>query len=69
MFYQLTLRDETTRITALWEGMDQDNLRGLFLRQMRAQWEKAADEETRQICEQAVRFGLAAIDGKEAPAR
>jgi len=69
VFYQVTLRDETTRITALWEGMDQDNLRGLFLRQMRAQWEAAADEEARQTCELAVRFGLAAIDGKEAPAR
>ncbi len=69
VFYQLTLRDETTRMTALWEGMEQDNLRGLFLRQMRAQWDAAADDQTRQTCELAVQFGLAALDGKEAPAR
>ena len=69
LFYQVTLRDETTRISPLWEGMEQDNLRGLFLRQLRARWEAAADEESRRTCELAVRFGLAALDGKEAPAR
>ncbi len=69
VFYQVTLRDETTQLTALWEGMEQDNLRGLFLRQLHARWEQAADEQTRKTCELAAQFGLAALEGKEAPAR
>lgn len=69
LFYQVTLRDETTQVTVLWEGMEQDSLRGLFLRQMHAQWECADDEQTRKTCELAVQFGLAALDGREAPVR
>ena len=65
--YQLTLRDETSRQTGLWAGMDEDTLRGLFLRRLHRQWEGAPDEKVRQQCELAARFGLAALEGKEAP--
>lgn len=66
-FYQLTLRDETTRVSSLWEGMDEDTLRGLFLRRLRQRWE--SDPSQRERCELAARFGLAALEGKEAPRR
>ena len=66
-FYQLTLRDETVRRIDIWSGLDEDSLRGLFLRRLREQWEATEDPQTRQICELAVRFGLAALDEKEAP--
>lgn len=66
-FFQVTLRDETTNDVDIWSGMDEDSLRGLFLRQLREEWERATDDTSRQTCEWAVRFGLAALDGKEAP--
>ena len=66
-FYQLTLRDETVRHVDIWSDLEEDSLRGLFLRRLREQWEAAEDPQTRQTCELAVRFGLAALDEKEAP--
>lgn len=66
-FYLLTLRDETTRETNLWAGMEEDTLRGLFLRQLHDRWQSAPDEKVRRSCELAARFGLAALEGKEAP--
>ena len=47
--------------------MDEDTLRGLFLRRLRQRWE--SDPSQRERCELAARFGLAALEGKEAPRR
>ncbi len=64
-FFHLELRDETRMSCDVWARQDEDSLRGLFLRELRAQYDAAADEAQRRRVEQAVRFGLAALDGRE----
>lgn len=64
-FYSLALRDRTTLRRDLWERIDDDSLRGLFLRGMREKYDAAETEEERTKVERAVRFGLDAMDGRE----
>ena len=48
----------------LWGRAEEDNLTGLFLREMRRRLE-AAEEEDRANILLATRFGLAALEGGE----
>ena len=63
-FFQLELRDETRAPEDLWARYGEDSLRGLFLQEMHRQLESAAPED-RAAIEQAVRFGLAAMDHRD----
>ncbi len=64
-FYALELRDLTRIREDVWARAGEDSLRGLFLRRLRAQLEKAGSEEERETISQAVRFGLAALDHRD----
>lgn len=64
-FYALEIRDKTRAARDIWERRDEDTLRGLFLRNLYRQYETAQTEEERARVEQAVRFGLAAMDNQE----
>lgn len=64
-FFHLELRDQTHIRQDIWARCEEDSLRGLFLRELRAKYENAADEDARAEIEQAVRFGLAALDGRD----
>ena len=61
-FYGLTLRDRTRVQRAVWDRMEEDTLTGLFLRLMAARCRKEPENE---ILQQAVRFGLAALENGE----
>ena len=63
-FYALELRDQTRMRQDLWAKCGEDSLRGLFLQELRKKYD-AADEAGRRQIEQAVRFGLAAMDNRE----
>ena len=63
-FYHLELRDKTRLREDIWARAGEDSLRGLFLRDMRAKYDAAAGEEKETIV-RAVRFGLAALDGRD----
>ena len=65
-FFSLQLRDRSTLRRELWEGSSQDSLRGLFLRKMREKYENAPNEREKQKIIQALRWGLAALEGGEA---
>ncbi len=65
-FFSLQLRDRSTLRRELWEGSNQDSLRGLFLRKMREKHDKAATDSEKQKIIQALRWGLAALEGGEA---
>ena len=65
-FFALQLRDRSTLRRELWEGSAQDSLRGLFLRKMREKYDSAATAEEKDTIIQALRWGLAALDGGEA---
>jgi len=64
-FYSLELRDETTAVRDLWEGIENDSLRGLFLKEMRARFDAAQTDEERHKIEMGTRFGVNAIDNRE----
>lgn len=64
-FYALQLRDETRVARDVWGRAGEDSLRGLFLSEMRCRYDAAADEEERKKIDLAVRFGLAALDGRD----
>ncbi len=64
-FFALQLRDETTVRRDLWDRCGEDTLRGLFLQELRRQYDAAPDDGTRRRIEQAARFGIAAMDNRE----
>ena len=65
-FFALQLRDRSRLRRDLWEGSAQDSLRGLFLRKMREKYDSAQTEAEKQKITQALRWGLAALEGREA---
>lgn len=67
--FALRLRDETRPARELWDGLEEDSLRGLFLRRLREKYDAAQTEEARETCLMALRFGLAAMDNAEEPQR
>lgn len=62
--YALELRDETETAKDVWERRGEDSLRGIFLREMERKLRDASPEEKQRITE-ALRFGLAALDGRD----
>ena len=64
-FYRLDLRDETRIAQDIWARIEEDSLRGIFLRRLREEYEATADEAQRRQIELAVRYGLAALDHRE----
>ena len=65
-FYSAGLRDETSLSRHIWKRAEEDTLAGIFLSIMAQRLEKASREE-RMVMERAVRFGLAALEGREEP--
>ena len=63
--YVLQLRDQTRPTEDIWKRAGEDTLRGLFLQDLRQRWDAAADDEERRKIALAVRFGLAALDGRD----
>ena len=64
LVWQLEIRDETRLQQDIWENCHEDTLRGLFLRELRSEYE-TADEERRAVIEQAARYGVAAMENRE----
>lgn len=64
-FFALELRDETVIAQDIWCGAGEDSLRGLFLSELRAQYDAAKNNEEKERIISAVRFGLAAMDGRD----
>lgn len=66
--FDLTLIDETTPARDLWDRAGEDTLAGAFLRRMHQRLQDAQDEEERSMLLEAVRLGMAALEGREAGA-
>lgn len=62
--YVLQLRDDTRVAQDIWARAGEDSLRGLFLQELRRRYDAADPEEQKKI-DLAVRFGLAALDGRD----
>jgi len=63
--YALDLKDETREPRDIWDGMDDDSLRGIFLTRMKGRYD-AADEAEKQKITMAVRYAVAAMENREA---
>ena len=63
-FFEVQLKDETQLKEEVWARAGSDTLRGLFLSKMKARYDAAPQEEKSRI-EQAVRWGVAALDNRE----
>jgi DNA repair exonuclease SbcCD nuclease subunit len=64
-FYALDIRDHTRIAEDVWSACDEDSLRGLFLQNLRMEWNAAKTEEEQETVTRAVRFGLAALDHRD----
>lgn len=64
-FYEVRILDETHITEDIWEKAGEDTLRGQFLSRLRAKYDAARNDEDRLKIEQAVRWGLAALDNRE----
>lgn len=64
-FFSLELRDETRIGEDVWARADEDSLRGLFLRELRAKYDAARSDDERARISLAARYGLAALDGRD----
>ncbi len=64
-FFSLQVRDETRLRRDLWEAAGGDTLRGIFLSKLRERYSAAGTDEARARIEQAVKWGLAALDKAE----
>ncbi len=66
-FFGLTVRDHTRPPVDLWASAGEDTLKGLYLRALKARYDRETDEAVRAQLAMAARFGLAAMEGREAP--
>ncbi len=64
LVWQLEIRDRRREAENIWSRCGEDSLRGLFLARLREEY-NGADEERKRIIEQAVRYGLAAMENRE----
>ena len=65
MFFSLRLRDRTHLSPEIWSGAGEDTLRGLFLSKLRVLYDRSQTDAERFRVEQAVRWGLAAMENGE----
>ena len=60
----LELRDQTRTAEDVWSRAGEDSLRGMFLQALKERYDAAGEEEKEGIL-WAVKFGLAALEGRE----
>ncbi len=59
------MTDETRPARDLWDKMREDTLTGAFLRRMRRRLDEAETDGERSLILEAVRLGVAALEGRE----
>jgi DNA repair exonuclease SbcCD nuclease subunit len=65
-FFSVSVKDETIPTRDVWEGADNDSLTGLFLSRMKEKYNLAQTDEERSACLLAARYGIAALENREA---
>lgn len=63
-FFGVDIKNKTAPKRELWAQAQEDTLRGLFLRELKAKYD-AADDEGKELYARAARLGLDAMDGRE----
>lgn len=65
-FFAAALKDETIPARDIWEGTDEDSLTGLFLSRLKEKFDSSQSDEERSACLLAARYGIAALENREA---
>lgn len=65
LFYHLAIVDRTTPARSIWEDIEQDGIKGMFLRKLRHKLDMEEDEGTQAIILRAVEYGVAALENRE----
>ncbi len=63
-FYSLSLRDKTRPVSDIWSALDEDTLKGLFLKRMKRAYDEAEEEDRAKIS-LAIKYGLGALENRE----
>ena len=63
----LELRDDTAVPQDVWARLEEETLTGLFLRELHQRLDAETDPNARRTLQLALRYGLAALEGREAP--
>lgn len=63
-FFTLSIKDRTLPKQDLWSAIAEDTLRGHFLRELKAQYDEASEEDKLAFAA-AAKLGLALMDGRE----
>ncbi len=64
-FFEAQLKSRVVLPTDVWSGMEENSLRGLFLKNLRERYDAAKEDTEREKVLRAVRYGLAALDRRE----
>jgi len=64
-YKEVEIIDRTQKPRNIWEGIEDEGLRGLFLRKMKLALDSAASDEEREKITLATRFGIDAIENRE----
>ncbi len=64
-YHKLYISDRTKRPRDIWEGINDDSLRGIFLRSMREKLDNCKDETERRKIMLATKFGINAIENRD----
>lgn len=65
--YYLEIIDRTVPVRSVWQGEDEDSLKGVFLRRLHKRYLETGDTVEQEIIRRAARFGAAALDNGEEP--
>ncbi len=65
--YYLEMIDRTAPVRSVWQGEDEDSLKGVFLRRLHKRYLDTGDAVEQEIIKRAARFGVAALDNGEEP--
>lgn len=64
-YFELAITDRTTPPRDIWQGLEEDTLRGVFLRKMKAQLDECESDEERKKILLAAKFGINAIENRD----
>ena len=65
--YYFEIIDRTVPVRSVWQGEDEDSLKGVFLRRLHKRYLETGDTVEQEIIRRAARFGAAALDNGEEP--
>lgn len=66
-YYFVSAVDRTVPVRSVWDGEEQDNLKGAFLRRLHRRYLDTGDLREQEKLKLAARFGVAALENREEP--